>query len=199
MNISLILAHPDTGSLNAAIAKHCLDTLNANGHSVYFHDLYSEHFNAILPAHEIPRAAELPEELRQHCAEIAFADGIIIVHPNWWGQPPAILKGWVDRVLRPGVAYEFVKGQEGTTTPVGLLKAQSALIFNTSSSGTDSDSEASQDPLEIIWKTSIFKLCGVTDCYRKIFNIAKNSDRQCHDLLAEVSKTVNRYYPAQEG
>ena len=31
-------------------------------------------------------------------------------HPNWWGMPPAILKGWVDRVVRPGLAYEFLEG-----------------------------------------------------------------------------------------
>jgi len=51
--------------------------------------------------------AALPDAIKQHCEEIALVDGIVIVHPNWWGQPPAILKGWVDRVIRPGVAYEF--------------------------------------------------------------------------------------------
>jgi len=45
------------------------------------------------------------------------ASGIVIVHPNWWGQPPAILKGWVDRVLRPGVAYEFTEGDQGKVSP----------------------------------------------------------------------------------
>jgi NAD(P)H dehydrogenase (quinone) len=51
-----------------------------------------------------------------HCREIADVDGII-VHPNWWGQPPAILKGWVDRVLRPGVAYRFLEGDAGEGVP----------------------------------------------------------------------------------
>ena len=45
------------------------------------------------------------ELLAAHQREIREADGIIVIHPNWWGQPPAIMKGWVDRVLRVGVAY----------------------------------------------------------------------------------------------
>ena len=48
-----------------------------------------------------------------HCEELARADGIIIVHPNWWGAPPAVLKGWVDRVFRPEVAYRFLEGDTG--------------------------------------------------------------------------------------
>ena len=48
--------------------------------------------------------------VEQHCGERSAADGYVIVHPNWWAMPPAILKGWIDRVLRQGVAYEFAAG-----------------------------------------------------------------------------------------
>jgi len=51
--------------------------------------------------------------IQRHCAEIRQADGLVIVHPNWWGEPPAMLKGWVDRVLRAGVAYDFPPGPQG--------------------------------------------------------------------------------------
>jgi len=57
--------------------------------------------------------------IRRHCDEIAAAAGIVVVHPNWWGQPPAILKGWVDRVLRPDGAYLFVDRDGGTGVPGG--------------------------------------------------------------------------------
>jgi NAD(P)H dehydrogenase (quinone) len=124
MKISVILAHPDKNSFNHAIARAAVETLRENGHEIAFHDLYHEKFPAILPAKEIPRGADLPPVIRRHCAEIAAAEGIIIVHPNWWGQPPAILKGWVDRVLRPGVAYKFEEGDSlGAGALIGLLKA----------------------------------------------------------------------------
>ena len=64
-------------------------------------------FDPLLPYDEIVRNAILPESVARHCEEIAAADGIIVIHPDWWGMPPAILKGWIDRVLRPGVAYRF--------------------------------------------------------------------------------------------
>jgi len=92
MKVSIILAHPDKNSFNAAIAKCCRKTLAANGHTVFFHDLYAEKFNALLPAKEIPRTAKLSDELKRHCDEISSADGIIVVHPNWWGQCSAYLK-----------------------------------------------------------------------------------------------------------
>jgi NAD(P)H dehydrogenase (quinone) len=107
MQISIILAHPDPLSFNHAIAYKAFEVLKLNNYDVFFHDLYKEKFDPLLGQEEIARDAALPAAIKKHCEEIAAADGIVIVHPNWWGQPPAILKGWVDRVIRPGVAYEF--------------------------------------------------------------------------------------------
>jgi NAD(P)H dehydrogenase (quinone) len=196
MKLSIILAHPDKNSFNAAIAKCCFETLVANGHRVLFHDLYAEKFDAILPVEEIPRTAELSGELKRHCDEISSADGIIVVHPNWWGQPPAILKGWVDRVFRPGIAYEFIEGDSGEGVPVGLFKAKSALVFNTSNTESNREIDVFKDPLETIWKNCIFDLCGVHDFYRRMFNIViTSSEEQRIRWLSEVFEIVNRYYP----
>ena len=113
MNVSVILGHPSRSSFNHAIAAVAVAQLRENDHQVYFHDLCEEHFDPVLPPEEIPKNTTLPSLIKQHCDEIARADGIIIIHPNWWGQPPAVLKGWIDRVLRPGVAYEFLEGDSG--------------------------------------------------------------------------------------
>ncbi|MDP2045885.1 MAG: NAD(P)H-dependent oxidoreductase, partial [Deltaproteobacteria bacterium] len=92
-NISLILAHPRHGSFNHAIAATAAHTLETQGHEVRFHDLCQENFDPVLLAPELEREAFLHSDLAHHCREIAQAQGIVIVHPNWWGQPPAILKG----------------------------------------------------------------------------------------------------------
>ncbi|HNW28370.1 MAG TPA: NAD(P)H-dependent oxidoreductase [Spirochaetota bacterium] len=107
MNILVIVAHPRAGSFNHAIAERVRGTLREIGHSVLYHDLYGEGFNPLLPAEEIPRDGNVDPVVLKHCGELKSSDGIVIIHPNWWGQPPAILKGWVDRVIRPGVAYEW--------------------------------------------------------------------------------------------
>ena len=63
------------------------------------------------------------------------------------GQPPAILKGWIDRVIRPGVAYRFLEGDSGEGVPLGLLRAQTALVFNTANTPEDRESLVFRDRL----------------------------------------------------
>jgi NAD(P)H dehydrogenase (quinone) len=197
MNISVILGHPERGSFNHAIATAVVNTLHDIGHGTFFHDLYEERFDPLLPAWEIAKDAPLDADIASHCAEIAVADGIVIIHPNWWGQPPAILKGWVDRVIRPGVAYEFIEGDSGEGVPAGLLKAKTAVVINTSNTEQERELEAFGDPLETIWKNCIFGLCGVNDFHRRMFGIVVTStpeERQA--WLKEVAGIVGRLFPA---
>lgn len=169
MRISIILGHPSKESFNHAIANTVVETLLNNGHEVFFHDLYEENFDPLISSSEIPKEASLEKVIEEHCNEISEVNGIIIIHPNWWGQPPAILKGWIDRVLRPGVAYEFKAGDSGEGVPIGLLNAETALVFNTSNTPKERELLVFGDPLEILWKNCIFDFCGVKNFYRKMF------------------------------
>ena len=196
MKVSVILAHPDPRSFNHAIAQTALSALRENGHQVAFHDLYAEGFDPLLPAAEIPEGTPLDPRIAAHCAEVAAAEGIVIVHPNWWGQPPAILKGWVDRVLRPGVAYKFLEGDSGEGVPIGLLKARAALVFNTSNTPRKRELGVFGDPLETLWKTCIFDLCGVKTFYRRMFGMVVTSTlEERQGWLAEVRGVIKRFFP----
>lgn len=198
MIVSLILAHPSPGSFNHAIAEAARNALQQKGHQVAFHDLYSEGFDPVLPSEEIPRGAALDHTIERHCDEIASADGIVIVHPNWWGMPPAILKGWVDRVLRPGVAYEFLEGDNGEGVPRGLLRARTALVFNTSNTPPDRELRVFGDPLDRLWKNCIFDLCGVKEFYRTTYCVVVTSTPRERALwLEDVRDTVERYFPEE--
>ncbi|HEY4759078.1 MAG TPA: NAD(P)H-dependent oxidoreductase [Thermoguttaceae bacterium] len=198
MQILVILAHPDSKSFNHAIAQAAVAQLKQNGHRVFFHDLHAEGFDPILPIVEFPQGAILPEEIDRHCQEISSTDGIIIVHPNWWGQPPAILKGWIDRVIRPDVAYKFLEGDKGDGVPVGLLKAKAALVLNTSNTPIERELAVFGDPLETLWKNCIFGLCGVTNFYRENFGvIVTSTDQQRRQWLEKVQTIINRYFPKQ--
>ena len=115
-----------------ALAGAVCEVLRNNRQAVEFHDLCAEGFDPLLSRPEIPQNGVVSADIRQHCDELQQADGIVIIHPNWWGQPPAIMKGWIDRVLRPGIAYRFKEGDCGEGIPIGMLKAQTALILNTS-------------------------------------------------------------------
>jgi putative NADPH-quinone reductase len=196
MKVSIILAHPNPGSFNHAIGDAVMDALRENGHTILYHDLCAEQFDPVLPYGEIPRDARLDPVIGSHCAEIAAAEGIVIIHPDWWGQPPAILKGWVDRVLRPGVAYRFLEGDQGEGVPVGLLQAKVALVFNTSNTTRERELEAFGDPLERLWKDCIFSLCGVPVIHRRMFSVVVTStEEERRRWLEEVRDLVLRCFP----
>lgn len=196
MIVSVILAHPRAGSFNHAIAKTAVKQLKQNGHEVFFHDLYKENFDPVLSAEEIPKAAALSYILQGHCNETSLSDGIIVIHPNWWGMPPAILKGWVDRIIRPGVAYEFLEGDSGEGVPCGLLKARIALIFNTSNTYPEREKRVFGDPLETLWKNCIFGLCGVKEIQRKTYSVIVTSTiSERMAWLEDVRETVDEYFP----
>jgi NAD(P)H dehydrogenase (quinone) len=158
MKISIILANPNDKSFCHAIAKTCCAVIS-RGHIANFHDLYKEHFPALLPLKELGRTSKLPAIIQKHCDEIKNADGIIIIHPNWWGQPPAILKGWVDRIIRPGIAYEFKEKDNGEGVPHGLLKAGFALVFNTSNPPQKGNDQCSKTRWRPSGKTA-FSICA---------------------------------------
>jgi len=199
MKISVILAHPDSASFNHAIARAAVTQLESSGHEVVFHDLYRENFDPLLGRDEIPRDVHLPESVAAHCRQIAEADGIVIVHPNWWGQPPAILKGWVDRVIRPGVAYEFLDGDSGEGVPNGLLKAGAAVVFNTTNTEAERERRLFGDPLETIWKNCIFGLCGVRNFHRRMFGIIVTStEAERKQWLDTVREDVDALFPAKD-
>jgi len=196
MKVSIILGHPSPGSFSHAIAGVVKEALERNGHEIYFHDLYKENFAPLLSAEEIPKDIPLPSDVERYCKEITMSKGIIIIHPNWWGQPPAILKGWIDRVIRPGVAYEFRENDTGEGVPIGLLRAMVALVFNTSNTETVREQKVFGDPLETIWKNCIFDFCGVANFYRRMFNIVVvSSDEQRKEWLEEVRQTIDKYFP----
>ena len=199
MRISVILAHPDPKSFNHAISRTVVEQLECNGHDVFLHDLYAENFDPLLTDKEIPQDVLLPTAIRSHCEEVGHAEGIVIIHPNWWGQPPAILKGWIDRVIRPGTAYEFLEGDSGEGIPNGLLKAKVAVVLNTSNTQAERERNTFGDPLETIWRNCVFALCGVDTFYRRTFSVVVTStEDQRKQWLDEVRVTIDRFFPRED-
>jgi len=111
-------------------------------------------------------------------------------------MPPAILKGWIDRVIRPGIAYEFEEGDNGEGTPIGLLKAKIGLVFNTSNTSEERENNIFKDPLETIWKNCIFSFCGVKQFDRRMFRIVVTSDLNQRQIWLNEAKTmIDKYFP----
>lgn len=109
MNHLIIFAHPNsTGSFGRAIADRVIKTSQSLGVETQFRDLYTMDFNPIISFEELQAANKgiIPEEVKYEHELILQADLITLVYPLWWMGYPAILKGYLDRVLSYGFAYK---------------------------------------------------------------------------------------------
>ncbi len=186
----IVVANPNPNSFAHALADKASTILAEAGYRIAAHDFYREHFDPIQSVGEMLGAESKDPVIEQHCSELTSADIIVIVHPNWWGQPPAILKGWIDRVFRLGTAYEYGPGISAEGEPFGLLHAN-AVIFNTSNTPAEREREVFGDPLDVLWRRCIFGLCGVKRVERRMFGPISNSDAlQRQAWLADAAVVI---------
>jgi len=111
MRALVVHAHPSEASFSAALFVAASGALRAAGHDVATIDLYAERFNAVMSADE-RRAYHsdqpiLDAVVGRHAELVRWADTLVFVYPTWWMGLPAILKGWLERVLVPGVAFHL--------------------------------------------------------------------------------------------
>lgn len=111
---AVILCHPDPNSFNASVAQTYCDTVRALGHEVFLRDLYSMNFDPVLKSSERPEAHGFAAT-RDVAAEmdvIRDADVFVLVYPIWFGTPPAMMKGYVERVFGAGFDFRAIRARE---------------------------------------------------------------------------------------
>jgi NAD(P)H dehydrogenase (quinone) len=110
MRILYVYCHPLPESFHGAIRAAALAALTAAGHDVDLADLYAEKFDPVLSAearrryHDVSRNREGVEG---YVARLTAADALILQFPTWSFGPPAMLKGFLDRLMMPGVAFDL--------------------------------------------------------------------------------------------
>lgn len=188
MQTLIVLAHPKSGSFNHAIADTVRNTLLSLGHSVRLVDLHAEGFDPLLTVEELGRGHVPAPQVREQADLVLAADFIVVIHPNWWAQAPAILKGWLDRVLRAGEAYRFGTNEKGEGVVIGQLKAKAALVFTTSNTPREAELALYGDPLDNFWKRCVWGFCGITHTVRRNFeSIIVSTPEQRATWLQEVA------------
>ncbi|MFI4933928.1 MAG: NAD(P)H-dependent oxidoreductase [Caulobacterales bacterium] len=156
----VILAHPSGHSFNAAAAKAYLRAAQSMGHSAVLRDLYAMGFDPRLGAQELPWAPDFAPgaDAIAERALIAEADVIVFVYPLWFNAPPAMLKGYVERVFGMGFGYE--DAQPG----VRPLLAGKRLV-SLSSSGAPAawvDQTGALSRLRVGFDEHLAAVCGLT-------------------------------------
>jgi putative NADPH-quinone reductase len=132
MRVLLVYCHPCPESYTAAIRDAVHSSVVALGHECDIVDLYAEGFDAAMGREERRGYHEEGPNLapvRDHAERLARADALVFVYPTWWFNLPAMLKGWLDRVLVPGFA--FVMPTHSNRPKPGLTHIRHVGAFTT--------------------------------------------------------------------
>ena len=108
MRLLFVHANPVPESFGAALCRAAVEAAREAGHDVRLIDLHEDGFDPVMGAEErrgYTGEGPVPADLVPHVGALQWAEGVILVYPTWWYAQPAILKGWMDRVWRPGIAF----------------------------------------------------------------------------------------------
>lgn len=193
--VMVVVAHPHPQSLNHAIADRVSQQLQQQGYGVWRHDLYDEPFALKLPTAELQLEYPPPADIAHYCRELQQATGLVVIHPNWWGQMPAVLKGWIDRVFMPGVVHSIPAPNAIITE--GLLQHLAALVINTSDVELERELEQFGDPLATIWERCVLGFCEVRSYRRLLFTgVYQSSAAERAQWLQQSAETAAELFPA---
>jgi NAD(P)H dehydrogenase (quinone) len=126
----ILLAHPNPGSFNHAVCSAFVEGLKQAGASHKVNDLYASGFNPLMAGDDFNQFEDgrvLPEDVLAEQEKVDEVDGLALIYPVWWNEAPAVLKGWFDRVLTKGWAYDI--SAEGEFK--ALLTLKKVVILNT--------------------------------------------------------------------
>src|SRR5258705_9177950 len=132
MKAYVVYCHPDPDSFTAAIRDRAMDALRAAGHEVRMSDLYADEFEPALSREEwldhlSPKQPSA--KIGGYCDNLRWCNALVFIYPTWWSGQPAMLTGWLDRVLVRGVAWELPEGGKRIT---GQLTNVNRLVSITS-------------------------------------------------------------------
>lgn len=111
MRALVVLAHPRPDSFGRAVCDAAVRGLLAGGHDIEVLDLHADAFGPVMTAEErraYHSGAPILDPLVQRYADaVGRAEALVFVYPTWWSGLPAVLKGWLEKVMVEGVAFRF--------------------------------------------------------------------------------------------
>jgi putative NADPH-quinone reductase len=193
MRVMVIYAHPLEDSFNAALHRTVVSALRECGHEVDDCDLYAEGFNPVLSAEE---RRDYHDESRNQAPVAGYvqrlkaAEGLVLCHPTWCFGLPAILKGFFDRVLMPGVSFRL---EDGRVHPA-LTHIQHLASVVTYGRPRYMALWMGDPPRRIL-RGYLWWLTGkrATRTYLALYHMNVATEAQCKRFLARVDERMRRF------
>ena len=183
--IFIVYAHYNDASFNAAIKKKFTETAKEQGHEIDSVDLYKEKFDPVFSGEE-PDAVVI-----DHRKRIEKSDTIVLIAPIWNFRMPAILEGWIDKVLAPPWAFKFKKLFGNYGYPIGNLEGKKAIVFCTYGSPQFAIRTFFLNMQTKRLRRGVFNICGIKDViYKRYFAVPFVSDDKRKKFLNDVEKTA---------
>ncbi len=192
----VVFSHPLANSLSASLNQAVIDGLETAGHNVDVIDLYADNFDPRLSSAE--RAAYMlpdytpPPDAAAYRDRLKAADGIVFVFPQWWFGMPAILKGFVDRVFVPGVAFNpDPKG--GRLIPL-LENIRTFDVVTTTGSPWWITELYMRNPVRRQLAKGVAAFCGRNVRFRMLsmYNLDKASPTACEKFVSRVRQVYSK-------
>ena len=181
--VLVVLGHPDSVGFNQEIFKTYVESLDRNQSEVKTLELGKMKFDPVLrygyrkfmkPDAEIEKSQEL----------LKWADKIVFIYPIWFSSMPSLLKGWIDRVMTPGFAYNM----KSFFRHDGHLAGRPAELIMTSDGPGFYYKFIAPTPTKLM-KNHILKLCGIKVKKVRIFGLTgSSSDERRAKFLDKVAK-----------
>jgi putative NADPH-quinone reductase len=198
VNVLVLLAHPLADSYGQAIFDQVMSSLEVDGHDVRAHDLWHERFDPVLSAVEKRDHFAAPEKktandalLATHVADLQWCEAIVFVYPSWWSAPPAIMKGWFDRVLMQGVAWTFPDG--ATRLYAGLTHVRRLVCVTTYGSSRWVNA-LEGEPGKATIRRGLRVLCNrrCRSTWIAHYGVDRASHEVCSQFLAKLPRRLHR-------
>lgn len=188
MNVLVVYSHPYPKSFNAAILGVVQDELGKKGVQFKVKDLYAMNWNPVLSGDELTPEGKVPEDVVREQQNVKWADLLIFISPVWWYSVTAIMKGYIERVMSLGFAYEYT--DQGSR---GLMSGKQALFITTSGA----DEKTAQDTgmlesMRISLVGGFGEFCGFDAVeFKNYCAVPLVTDAERKEMLADVRNLID--------
>ena len=190
MKVLIVYAHPNPQSFNHAILESFISGLQEGGHTHETSDLYADSFDACFKGPDFAQftGGQMPADVLGEQQKVSQADALVFIYPIWWWGPPAILKGWYDRVLSMGFAYGI--SEQGQ--PMGLLKLNKVVHITTTMGKEDSyKGMGVEDAIKTVDRATFTGMCGVQNV-EHVFLFSAATDAEARNKQLDTAKSLGK-------